>query len=111
MTRTNKQGIAKKKKLQVKSCKDRNIDMRDYWRGIARRSFEDQKINWNIKQVKDPSGKTYWWYTKGRKVCLETKLKLNPNGYCLHAGKLTTPYISTRLRQLKWKQKLKMATK
>lgn len=80
MARTNKQGIAAKKAQQVKQA--------NRSKGLKR--FEYPKRNLGLQEAKDlgvigvkenPKGREYHWFLKGRRVCRETRLKIDPDGY------------------------------
>lgn len=80
MARTNKQWIAAKKAQQVKQAK----------RSKGFKRFEYPKRNLGLQEAKDlwvigvsinPKGREYHWFMKGRRVCRETRLKMDPDGY------------------------------
>lgn len=80
MARTNKQGIAAKKAQQAKQAK----------RSKGFKRFEYPKRNLGLQEAKDlwvigvsvnPKGREYHWFMKGRRVCRETRLKMDPDGY------------------------------
>lgn len=78
--RTNKQGIAKKKALQAKQASRlRGAKRFDYpKRNLELQFAMEQGI---VHEVKNPKGSTYHWYVRGRKICWETKLRTDPDGY------------------------------
>jgi len=78
--RTNKQGIAAKKQQQKKQA--------DRLRGSKR--FEYPKRKLDIEAAKElgivwvqanPKGHTYTWFLRWRKICRETKMRVDPDGY------------------------------
>ncbi len=82
MTRTNKRGIAKSKQMQSKKGKKQKADdMQSYYKKIASQKIEDLKLNGLAKEVVNPLGRAYFWFTRWRKVCLNTKLKFDPDGF------------------------------
>ena len=79
-SRTNKQGIAKKKAQQAKQAS----------RVRGSRRFDYPKRKLELEEAKElgiicvytnPKGATYNWFLKGRKVCWETRLRTDPDGY------------------------------
>ena len=82
MTRTNKRGIAKSKQQQSKKGKKQKCDdMQGHFKKIASMKLDDLKLNWLAKEVVNPLWRAYFWFTKWRKVCLDTKLKFDPDGF------------------------------
>lgn len=82
MSRTNKQGIAAKKSQQAKQAK----------RSKGLKRFEYPKRNLGLQEAKDlwviwvqtnPKWREYHRFLKGRRVCRETRLKIDPDGYRL----------------------------
>jgi hypothetical protein len=80
MSRTNKQGIAKKKALQSKQAN----------RLKGGKRFEYPKRKLTIEEAKElgvvgvwtnPKGSDYNRFLRGRKVCRETRLRVDPDGY------------------------------
>lgn len=80
MSRTNKQGIAAKKAQQAKQAK----------RTRGARRFEYPKRNVSLQDAKDmgfvgvvtnPKGREFHRFLKWRKVCWETRLRIDPDGY------------------------------
>ncbi len=79
-SRTNKQGIAKKKAQQAKQA--------SRIRGSRRFDYPKRKLE--LEEAKElgvvwvytnPKGSTYNWFLRGRKVCWETRLRTDPDGY------------------------------
>ena len=79
-SRTNKQGIASKKKIQQKQA--------NRLRGAKR--FEYPKRKLTLEEAKDlgvvgvcknPRGSEYNRFMRGRKICWETRLRIDPDGY------------------------------
>jgi len=81
MGRTNKQGIAKSKSLKQKNKKSKSSGGQEYYHNIARRPFKELKNGGMLETIANPAGNTYHWFTKGRRSCYETKLKLDPDGF------------------------------
>lgn len=79
-SRTNKQGIAKKKAQQskqaarLKGAKRFNYPKRNV-------TLEIGKAEGFIHEVKNPKGNVYHWFFRGRKICWETRLRTDPDGY------------------------------
>ena len=80
MARTNKRGIAAKKAQKAKQAG------RMKW--LKRFNYPKRKLG--IAEAKEcgavwaqtnPKGNTYNWFLKGRKVCRETRLRVDPDGY------------------------------
>lgn len=79
-SRTNKQGIAKKKAQQAKQA--------SRVRGAKRFDYPKRKLE--LEEAKElgivgvhtnPRGATYHRFLRGRKVCRETRLRTDPDGY------------------------------
>lgn len=79
-SRTNKQGIAKKKAQQAKQAsRIRGAKRFDYpKRNIG---LEQAMAEGFIHEVKNPKGNTYHWFRKGRKICWETRQRVDPDGF------------------------------
>lgn len=82
MSRTNKRWIAAKKVQQKKQA------ARLKW--SRRFSYPKRKLDLEaakelgvVGAYKNPSWSTYNWFLNGRKVCRETRLKTDPDGYRL----------------------------
>lgn len=80
MARTNKQGIAAKKAQQAKQAK----------RAAGTRRFDYPKRNVSLQDAKDmgfvwvvanPRWREFHWFLKWRKVCRETRLRIDPDWY------------------------------
>lgn len=79
-SRTNKQGIAKKKAQQAKQAsRIRGAKRFDY----PKRKLElvEAKELGVVVEYTNPRGATYNWFLRGRKVCWETRLRIDPDGY------------------------------
>lgn len=79
-SRTNKQWIAKKKAQQAKQA--------NRVRGTRRFDYPKRKLE--LEEAKElgvvgiytnPRWATYNWFLRGRKVCWETRLRIDPDGY------------------------------
>ncbi|MFA7284195.1 MAG: hypothetical protein WC004_00025 [Candidatus Absconditabacterales bacterium] len=82
MARTNKQGIAAKKSQQAKQAR----------RSKGLKRFEYPKRNLGLQEAKDlgvigvqtnPKGHDYHRFLKGRRICWETRLRVDNDGYRL----------------------------
>jgi hypothetical protein len=79
-SRTNKQGIAKKKSQQQKQA--------SRLRGSKRFEYPKRKLTMEeakdlgvVGVVKNPKGRDYTRFLRGRKICRETRLRTDPDGY------------------------------
>ena len=82
MSRTNKRGIAAKKAQQKKQAA-RLKGARRFTYPKRKLDLEQAKELWVVWAYKNPKGATYNWFLNGRKVCRETRLKTDPDGYRL----------------------------
>lgn len=80
MARTNKRGIAAKKAVQQKQA--------NRLKGGRRFEYPKRKVELDeakeigfIGAVTNPKGATYNRFLRGRKVCWETRLRTDPDGY------------------------------
>lgn len=80
MARTNKRGIAAKKAVQQKQA-NRLKGGRRFEYPKRKVDLEDAKEIGFIGVVTNPKGGTYNRFLKGRKVCRETRLRTDPDGY------------------------------
>ncbi len=80
MARTNKQGIASKKAQQAKQAKNTK----------GQKRFEYPKRTLSVDEGKElgvmwvqtnPKGVSYHWFLGGRKICYETRMRIDPDGY------------------------------
>jgi hypothetical protein len=79
-SRTNKQGIAKKKAQQQKQANRLKGAKRfDYPK--RKLTIEDAKEYGVVGVVKNPKGRDYTRFLRGRKICRETRLRTDPDGY------------------------------
>ena len=79
-SRTNKQGIAKKKAQQAKQAsRVRGARRFDYPK--RKLELEEAKELWIVGVYTNPKGATYNRFLRGRKVCWETRLRTDPDGY------------------------------
>lgn len=79
-SRTNKQGIAKKKSQQQRQA--------TRLRGGKRFEYPKRKVTLEeakelgvVWVVKNPKGRDYTRFLRGRKICRETRLRTDPDGY------------------------------
>ena len=78
-SRTNKQGIAAKKaQLQRQASRTKGQKKREYPK--RKISLEDGKEFGFIGSQMNPKGNTYHWFLRGRKVCWETRMRVDPDG-------------------------------
>ncbi len=82
MARTNKRGIAAKKAVQQKQAAR--------LKGVRRFSYPKRKLELDeakdlgiVGVVKNPKGTSYNRFLRGRKICWETRLRIDPDGYRL----------------------------
>jgi hypothetical protein len=80
MARTNKRGIAAKKAQQKKQA-SRIAGTRRFDYPKRKLELDNAKDMGVIIQMTNPAGRTYHWFAKGRKVCRETRLRVDPDGY------------------------------
>ena len=79
-SRTNKQGIASKKKIQQKQANRLKGSKRfEYPR--RKLTIEEAKDLGAVGVYKNPKGHEYNRFLRGRKICRETRLRLDPDGY------------------------------
>ncbi|MDR0608001.1 MAG: hypothetical protein LBG52_06790 [Candidatus Peribacteria bacterium] len=79
-SRTNKQGIAKKKAQQQKQAtRLKGAKRFDYPR--RKLDLNDGKERGVIGIITNPKGNDYHRFLRGRKICRETKLRIDPDGY------------------------------
>ena len=79
-SRTNKQGIAKKKAQQQKQAtRLRGAKRFDYPK--RKLDLEEGKERGVIGVMTNPKGNTYTRFLRGRKICRETGLRVDPDGY------------------------------
>ncbi len=80
MSRTNKQWIAKKKAQQQKqAARIRWVRRFDYPK--RKLSLEEGKELWAIGVYTNPKWWEYHWFIRGRKICWETRLRVDPDGF------------------------------
>ncbi len=80
MARTNKQGIAKKKAIQSKQA-NRLKGMKRFEYPKRKLTIEEAKELWAVGVWKNPKGRDYNRFLRGRKICWETRLRTDPDGY------------------------------
>ncbi len=79
-SRTNKQGIAKKKSQQQKAASRLRWAKRfEYPK--RKLTMEEAKELGIVGIVKNPKGHDYTRFLRGRKICRETRLRTDPDGY------------------------------
>lgn len=80
MARTNKQGIASKKAQLAKQASRTKGQKK--WEYPARKTtLEDAKEYGFIGAQTNPKGNTYNWFLRGRKICWETRMRIDPDGW------------------------------
>lgn len=78
-SRTNKRGIAAKKaQLEKQASRMKGAKRFEYPK--RKLSLEDAKEMGVIGSQMNPKWHTYNWFLKGRKVCRETRLRVDPDG-------------------------------
>ncbi len=81
-SRTNKRGIAKKKAQLQKQAK--RVKWQRRFEYPKRKLSLDEAIELGVVWAKtNPKGNTYHRFLKGRKLCWETRLRVDPDGYRL----------------------------
>lgn len=80
--RTNKRWIAAKKQ-QIKKQADRTKWAKRFTYPQRNLSIQDWKDLWAIWVKENPKGRTYHRFLKWRKVCYETRLRIDPDWYRL----------------------------
>lgn len=80
MARTNKQGIAKKKAIQSKQA-NRLKGMKRFEYPKRKLTLEEGKDLGAVGVWTNPKGHDYHRFLRGRKICWETRLRLDPDGY------------------------------
>ncbi|UFX82965.1 hypothetical protein [Candidatus Absconditicoccus praedator] len=82
-SRTNKKGIAAKKaQLQKQASRMKGQKRFNYPK--RKLSLEDAKELAVVGSKTNPAGRNYHWFLKGRKICWETGLRVDPDGYRLY---------------------------
>ena len=79
-SRTNKQGIAKKKAQQQKQA-NRTKGAKRFEYPKRKLTVEEAKDFGVVGMVKNPKGREYTRFLRGRKICRETRLRTDPDGY------------------------------
>ena len=80
MARTNKRGIAAKK-AQIQKQAGRFKGMKRFTYPKRKLSIEEAKELGVVGAQTNPKWSTYNWFLKGRKICWETRLRIDPDGY------------------------------
>ncbi len=80
MARTNKQGIAKKKSQQARAA-SRLRGSKRFEYPKRKLTMEEAKELWVVGVVKNPKGHDYTRFLRGRKICRETRLRTDPDGF------------------------------
>lgn len=79
-SRTNKQGIAKKKSQQQR-LSNRLKGLKRFEYPKRKLTMEEAKELGVVGVVKNPKGRDYTRFLRGRKICRETRLRTDPDGY------------------------------
>ena len=82
-SRTNKRGIAKKKAQLAKQAKKRPKGAKRFEYPKRKLDIEMWKQLWVIIAKANPKWNTYHRFSKWRKVCWETRLRVDPDWYRL----------------------------
>jgi len=80
MARTNKRGIAAKK-AQIKKQANRTKWLQRFTYPKRKLSLEEAKEAGVVGAETNPAGHTYNRFLRGRKVCRETRLRVDPDGW------------------------------
>ena len=80
MARTNKRGIAAKK-AQIQKQAGRMKGLQRFTYPKRKLTLEDAKEMGVVGTQTNPKGHTFNWFLKGRKVCWETRLRVDPDGW------------------------------
>lgn len=78
-SRTNKGGIAKKK-AQLEKQAARTKGQARFTYPKRKLSLDEGKERGAIGVQTNPKGHTYHWFLRGRKICYETKMRVDPDG-------------------------------
>jgi hypothetical protein len=79
-SRTNKKWIAQKKaQLQKQAARLKGAKRFDYPK--RKLSLEEGKERGAIGTQTNPKGNTYTRFLRGRKICRETRMRIDPDGY------------------------------
>ncbi len=79
-SRTNKKGIAQKKvQLQKQAKRLKGVKRFEYPK--RKLDLEEAKELGIVGVAKNPKGGEYNWFLRWRKVCWETRLRVDPDGY------------------------------
>lgn len=78
-SRTNKQGIAAKK-AQLKKQGARLKGARRFEYPKRKLDLQDAKDMGVVGVETNPQGRSFHWFLKGRKICRETRLRVDPDG-------------------------------
>ena len=106
MARTNKKWIAQKKtQLQKQAKKFRWEKKFSYPK--RRLDLEQAKEIWAIWVYTNPKWWEYHWFIRWRKVCRETRLRVDPDGYrMIRTPSWGTEMVSTNMSWwIRWKFK------
>ncbi len=79
-SRTNKRGIAAKK-AQIKKQAGRMKGLQRFTYPKRKLSLEQAKEMGVVGSQTNPKGHSYNRFLKGRKICRETRLRVDPDGY------------------------------
>lgn len=79
-SRTNKRGIAAKK-AQLHKQAGRMKGAQRFTYPKRKLGLEEAKQLGIVGAETNPKGNTYNWFLKGRKICWETRLRIDPDGY------------------------------
>ena len=81
-SRTNKKGIAaKKRQLQKQASRRKGEKKFSYPK--RKLNLEEAKELWVVGAKTNPKNNTYHRFLKWRKICWETRLRVDPDGYRL----------------------------
>ncbi len=79
-SRTNKQWIAKKKSQQQKQAA-RTKGLKRFEYPKRKLDITEAKEMWVVWVYTNPKWATYSWFLRWRKICRETRMRMDPDGY------------------------------
>lgn len=99
---TNKHGLKPRQAAAMSKSKRsrlRWVNMQPIYKAIANKWRQRKIDDGDVIIQKNPKGNEYYWYRKGRKVCLSTGLKLDPDGFPKNAHQSYQPIFTKKLLQ------------
>lgn len=108
MARTNMAWIAKKKAAQQKSAKLR-LWSKKFEYPKRNLSLDEAIATWAIWWQENPRGNTFHWFMRGRKICRETRLRVDSDGYRL--VRLPSGWVDFVTVMQSWRTRKKLVKK